>query len=283
MSSEATAAAPTSVGAVGGRVELHGISGIRFFATLLLCAGHATESLWIASGDEAQWFRRDTCSWLKRASKDMVSFYFVLAGFTMTWGYMKRDFETWESRLTYWRRRIARFYPDYLISTVVGVTLHSQWVFGCHSMSLAMFLFNVLALTLLPAWFFGLGEGFVNGPSWFMGTLFWLWILFPFILKPVKSLFSNDTSVSFIGKLFVLYLLALVPFCITFAASAPGAMDTPLLSMFPSWGALHWTIKAHPLARLPEFVMGMGLAVRILTPSEYAEIGGNGKGAWWSG
>ena len=55
-------------------------------------SAHAIESLWLADGGEAEWFRRDTCVVFKRISKDFVCFYLVLAGFVMTWGYMGRYF-----------------------------------------------------------------------------------------------------------------------------------------------------------------------------------------------
>lgn len=113
-----------------GRVELNAISGARWFATTSLVMGepaahflcpstslmcechesdpypcfccqtsaHAIESLWLADGGECEWFRTDTCVWFKRISKDFVCFYLVLAGFTMTWGYMGR-YSSWPPSL----------------------------------------------------------------------------------------------------------------------------------------------------------------------------------------
>ncbi len=72
------------------RIELDAVSGLRFFATLCLVSGRAIENLWMDSGTEAEFLSLRLCTGLHLGAKDVVSFYYILSGFTMTWGYISR-------------------------------------------------------------------------------------------------------------------------------------------------------------------------------------------------
>ena len=86
--------------AAAGRIELTAVSGLRFFATLCLVCGRAIEALWIDEGSEGRFFNTTLCSGFHTMAKDVVSFYYMLSGFTMCWGYLSRDFESADTR---WR------------------------------------------------------------------------------------------------------------------------------------------------------------------------------------
>lgn len=120
------------------------------------------------SGTDGQFFNLTLCTGLHLLAKDVVSFYYILSGFTMTWGYISRyvfaewphgpwlslphafclvlspidfpcirlttlphrDFDSHEVRWRYWVRRFARFYPDFAISSVVTFALKTTYMFG---------------------------------------------------------------------------------------------------------------------------------------------------------
>ncbi|KAJ1471480.1 hypothetical protein T484DRAFT_1916237 [Baffinella frigidus] len=65
-----------------GRIELHALSGARFWVMGALVVHRAILSLWLADGAEA--LSVHICAVLHFASKDLVSLYFILSGFSMT-------------------------------------------------------------------------------------------------------------------------------------------------------------------------------------------------------
>lgn len=44
------------------------------------------------------------------------------------------------------------------------------------------------------------------------------------------------------------------------------------------WQKIRWTVKAFPLCRMAEFVIGIALALRVKGRSEYVQIDGGGDG-----
>lgn len=240
------------------RIELDAVSGLRFFATLCLVSGRAIENLWMDSGTDGQFFNLTLCTGLHLLAKDVVSFYYILSGFTMTWGYISRDFDSHEVRWRYWVRRFARFYPDFAISSVVTFALKTTYMFGCHEFGLAKWIFSGTSLLLFSAWYrFIPGSGYVNGPVWFIVTLFWLWVFFPFLLEPVKNAFRTGGWGMFVAKILLLWVLSLVPW--TFISE-------------DNEGWIRWGLRSFPLLRIPEFVMGMALAIRVDNDKEEEDM-----------
>mmetsp|Transcript_17735 Transcript_17735/g.36352 ORF Transcript_17735/g.36352 Transcript_17735/m.36352 type:complete len:461 (+) Transcript_17735:108-1490(+) len=231
------------------RIELDAVSGLRFFATLCLVSGRAIENLWMDSGTEAEFLNLRLCTGLHLGAKDVVSFYYILSGFTMTWGYISRDFDSHDVRWRYWVRRFARFYPDFAISTVATFALKTTYFFGCHEFGPWKWISTGTSLFLFTAWYrFIPGSGYVNGPVWFIVTLFWLWVFFPFLLEPVKSQFRSGGWGLFMAKMAGLWAISLLPW----AFISPDNV---------SW--IRWGLRSFPLLRIPEFVMGMALALRV--------------------
>jgi peptidoglycan/LPS O-acetylase OafA/YrhL len=245
-----------------GRVDLHAISGARFWATATLVVHRAILSLWVADGVGAAAISVHICAFLHFASKDIVSFYFILSGFTMTWGYVSRDLEDSAVRNRFWLRRLARFYPDFFLGTTGAWFLNLPWVFGCSAFSLWNTLYNVGSLLLVTCWFKIAvpGSQDANGPAWFMVTLVWLWLIFPFIRGPVSGFFSGDAT-QFWVKLSVLWALTIGMWgCLN------GSLffhEDEELSGTNNISNLQWSLKMIPLLRLPEFVFGMAIAVRV--------------------
>jgi len=232
-----------------GRIELTAVSGMRFFATFSLVCGRAIENLWIDEGTDGKLFNQTICSGLHTLAKDVVSFYYILSGFTMCWGYLSRDFNTDEVRWRYWTRRFARFYPDFFLSTVVTFLLKLPYFFGCHDYGWPSWLSNASSLLLFTAWYrFIPGTGYINGPVWFIVTLFWLWVFFPYLLKPVKMVFANCGWADFMAKLALVWVISLLPWSI---------IDEENLE------ALRWGLRCFPILRIPEFVIGMAIALRV--------------------
>ena len=286
------------------RIELTAVSGIRFFATAFMVMGRAIENLWIDSGEDAKFVSTTICSGLHTGAKDMVSFYFMLSGFTMTWGYLNREFGNDEVRWRYWVRRFARFYPDFALSSVLCYFAKQPYFFGCHDYGWWSFASNAASLLMLSAWYRIVpGTGYRNGPVWFIVTLFWLWIFFPYLLAPVKSVFKRSNWHQFVQKFLLLWVISLIPW--TFitpeniswirtppppAPIASSPLDLPVTKHDSAVALDHnpthqlppagWPLRCFPPLRLPEFVMGMALALRVSQDRrEQLEEGEKGRDA----
>ncbi|KAJ1484229.1 hypothetical protein T484DRAFT_1797772 [Baffinella frigidus] len=151
------------------RVDLHGISGMRFWMTLLLVCRRSFAFLIPVMGSGGP-----ACSLLNFASHDLVSAYFILAGFVMQWGYHGRSMEGAEAFWRFLSRRLSRFYPDFLISSLLAYVFSLPFVFGC-TFKLASLWWNALALSLLHVWVRVWTPEMMpaNGPAWFIVTLVW--------------------------------------------------------------------------------------------------------------
>ncbi|EKX46690.1 hypothetical protein GUITHDRAFT_107472 [Guillardia theta CCMP2712] len=232
-----------------GRIELTAVSGMRFFATLFLVCGRSIETLWIDSGSEAKFLSVTLCSGLHLGAKDVVSFYYVLSGFTLAWGYGNRDLDSSEVRWRYWTRRFVRFYPDFAISTIVTFLLKQPFFFGCHDYGWPSWVSQGTSLLLFTAWYrFIPGSGYINGPVWFIVTLFWLWIFFPYLFGASKKVFENVSWSTFLLKMLALWVISLVPWAFIDESN----VDT-----------LRWALRCFPILRIPEFVCGIALALRV--------------------
>jgi len=103
----------------------------------------------------------------------LVVFFFVLSGFVLTLGYAKRDSGkvTW---LPFIVRRLARFYPLYLVAVLAMVPF--RFGEGVHTLrGLA------IGLTLLQTWVPKYALAFQE-PAWAMSVMFAFYILFPLVL-----------------------------------------------------------------------------------------------------
>jgi len=83
---------------------------------------------------------------------------------------------------------------------------------------------------------------------WFIVTLFWLWVFFPFLLEPVKNAFRGGGWGTFLAKLSLVWVISLIPW--TFISE-------------DNVHQIRWGLRCFPLLRVPEFVMGMALALRV--------------------
>eukprot|EP00291_Cryptomonas_curvata_P000940 CAMPEP_0172189302 /NCGR_PEP_ID=MMETSP1050-20130122/22442_1 /TAXON_ID=233186 /ORGANISM="Cryptomonas curvata, Strain CCAP979/52" /LENGTH=259 /DNA_ID=CAMNT_0012863969 /DNA_START=67 /DNA_END=842 /DNA_ORIENTATION=- len=253
----------------GRRIELNAMNGLRVWATFFMVLGRAVESLWIDSSGQSNWLDIYACSTLRRMADDLVCFYFVLSGFTIAWGYQSRDFESSSVKYRYWIGRIERFYPDFFISSVV--TIIGTVFVGCQPLYPLDLVFNIAQLLLVGGWLAWLpypSVGNLNGPVWFIVALDCIWILFPWLVRPVRAAFHRDAAPAFLAKLAALWLLSLAPWAL-------------LLSLRGSYAALGyrsyeealWAFKAFPLFRLPEFLIGMAVALRVRDASADAAAG----------
>lgn len=104
-----------------------------------------------------------------------VTFFFVLSGFVLVWSYGPHV-----KTSTFWRRRAARIYPVYLVTTLIAASL----------LGVVNEPFSVVALVadiaLLQAWDWGDHVRFaINGVSWSLSDEAFFYAIFPAIALPL--------------------------------------------------------------------------------------------------
>jgi peptidoglycan/LPS O-acetylase OafA/YrhL len=191
---------------------LHSLNAIRVIAEFLVVHCH------VAGVMHAENVVRGYCV------DDLMSLFFVLSGFVAM--HSNPTGEAWG----FWRRRMGKTYPTFLICLLADLPGAFVSQFRCPG-------FEFLAVSqalLVSPWLGGCHMVEVNGVSWYLGTLFWLWLAFPVIHGGVSMACRRwGPWASILGA----YTLSLAGF----------ACATPLYAQHS---------RGLPILRTGEFVMG---------------------------
>ena len=158
-----------------------------------------------------------------------VALFFVLSGFILTW-----TADPARSRAGFYVRRVARIYPDHLVTLVVALVV--ALVVGSPAVTGRVVGANVL---LVQAWSFDPTVAYgLNGVAWSLSCELAFYLAVPFLL-PLLRRWSPRT------RLVVALVALAVPLVATIVAPAT-----------------YQVLYHFPLARFPEFVLGVvaGLA-----------------------
>ncbi len=107
-----------------------------------------------------------------------VAFFFVLSGYGLMSGYGARAAVGTLNFAGFVRRRLSRIYPMHLIALAVAFAA-MPWAF-------ADLKADILSVLLLQSWtsaYFA-----ANGPAWFLSTLVFLYLLFPWLARRVATM-----------------------------------------------------------------------------------------------
>jgi peptidoglycan/LPS O-acetylase OafA/YrhL len=167
-----------------------------------------------------------------------VSFFFMLSGFVLAWTYQPGD-----TVRDFYRRRIARILPAYLIVTAAALVFVIT-VLDVHGT--VPLLKTIFPATLLQAWVpepsvYGAG----NWVAWSMSAEVFFYALFPLLIGPVMRLDRRR-------------LVWLMGACAVVAILAPLTLQPSAETEFT-----FWVIYINPLYRLLEFVIGMCICALI--------------------
>jgi peptidoglycan/LPS O-acetylase OafA/YrhL len=175
------------------------------------------------------------------AGPQMVTFFFVLSGFSLMLAYSgNRAF----SHRTYWTNRVARILPVYLIGIGVALVVNP---FDEKPFTLTgLFLHLTFTHALIPTY-----PLTINGPAWFMSVVVIFYALFPFVLKGIKKLSPRPERL--IASAFLLWLLT--------QAVLAHFMTSGFYKGFPS--ASHDLIFYFPAVHFSSFLLGIAAAYGI--------------------
>jgi hypothetical protein len=170
--------------------------------------------------------------------EDLMSLFFVLSGFVAM-----HTHPASVQAMPYYRKRIGKSYPTYviwLLADLPGAYISQHHCNGYEYLSLTQ-------LIPISPW---LGSSHilnVNGVSWYMATLFWLWLIFPLLHTPISMACDKLNPWAVVLLAYALSLLACV-------------LTVPLY---------YQHIRTLPVLRVFEFIMGACSALAINTKTHW--------------
>jgi peptidoglycan/LPS O-acetylase OafA/YrhL len=178
-----------------------------------------------------------------------VSFFIMLSGFVLAYNYAGRAREGKLDKVRFWKARLTRLYPVYLLSLALGwQTFQGERIAHSHLM---FWLGAVLTPVLLQGWIPEIAT-FGNTPAWTMSAEAAYYVVFPWLAsvrRPVRI------AVHF-WRLGALWLLGMIPGALYVFFNPDGIAHVDRFSSAPWLQALKFT----PLPHLPSFVFGVMLA-----------------------
>lgn len=233
------------------RPQLQALTSLRFVAALCIVVLHATNHGLLPQA----WAQ--LLDWSKA-----VSFFFVLSGFVLTYAYAGRRY----TLAGFWRARFARIWPAAAASILVVPLLLPRNLFLPDPASgwtmaggLMVCLFGLQAWVPVPAVFFGL-----NAVTWSISVEAAFYGFFPVL--------QRLSSRALLQVLALLMAFGLGLAWVVSIAQVPGFSPQTLNQ--PVWQG--W-VYVNPLARLPEFVIGIA-AGRVFLTGVFQRL----AAGWWA-
>lgn len=206
--------------------QLPSLTGLRWIAAFLVFGLHVNVAEYFGGRAGGVVLQLFT------AGRTGVSFFFILSGFILTWSARPAD-----RARGFWRRRAARIYPVHIATLVLALVMAFTIAPGMR-VSVGAALAN---LFLLQSWTSS-GPAQLNPVSWSLACEAFFYALFPLLAIGVRRCPVWLTA-TFAGLTTVL------------------AMVLPVIN---DHVGLFWSIYYDPLARLPEFLVGMLLARLVM-------------------
>jgi peptidoglycan/LPS O-acetylase OafA/YrhL len=239
------------------RPRLPALTSLRFFAAFHVVIFHFL-AMQIIRGPA--WYQK-----LSSIGYVGVSFFFVLSGFILVYTYAGRPMILKD----FWRARFARIYPAYAFSLLVT----GPWFFfAVLTMDIPFFawakahlkLTSSLVVTLLQAWVPQAALSW-NPVAWSLSAEAFFYLLFPFLL--VFLIRRSPPQ---------LFLIAAGSWLATLALSGSYVLRNPdhLTVVNADVLGASWlnALKFNPLARLPEFLLGMACGFLFLRSQKESRL-----------
>jgi peptidoglycan/LPS O-acetylase OafA/YrhL len=231
------------------RPRLPALTSLRFFAAFHVVIFHF-QAMQIVFGPA--WFQK-----LSSIGYVGVSFFFVLSGFILVYTYAGRPMNV----KNFWRARFARIYPAYAFSLLVTAPF---FFFAVLTLNIPFFawakshlkLASILVASLLQAWVPQAALSW-NAVAWSLSVEALFYLLFPFLLLLLVR--RSQPQLFLIATASWLTSLALSGSYVLLNPDHLTVANSDVLGSF-------WlnALKFHPLARLPEFLLGMACGFLFL-------------------
>ncbi len=231
------------------RPRLPALTSLRFFAAFHVVIFHF-QAMQIFIGPA--WFQK-----LSSIGYVGVSFFFVLSGFILVYTYAGRPMIL----KNFWRARFARIYPAYAFSLLVTAPF---FFYAALTMSIPFFVWakahlklaSALVLSLLQAWVPPAALTW-NAVAWSLSVEAFFYVLFPFLLLVIVR--RSQQQLLLIAAASWLTSLVFSGSYVVLNPDHLSVVNADVLGAF-------WlnALKFNPLARLPEFLLGMACGFLFL-------------------
>lgn len=231
------------------RPRLPALTSLRFFAAFHVVTFHLL-AMQVFLGPA--WFQK-----LSSVGYVGVSFFFVLSGFILVYTYAGRPLNL----ASFWRARFARIYPAYAFSLLITAPF---FFFAVAKLDIPFLAWSKTHLKLAIGLVLGLLQAWVpsaalswNAVAWSLSVEAFFYLLFPFLL------------VLFLGRSWPqLFVIAAASWLASLTLSIGYVVRNPdhLVVIDSNVFAAFWlnALKFSPLARLPEFLLGMACGFLFL-------------------
>lgn len=211
-------------------MRLDRLTSLRFFAAMAVFCFHATAFF---TGST-----REVLDTIFGQGRSGVTFFFVLSGFVLAWSARPGD-----KASGFYRRRFVRIYPAYIVALAIAAAL--------------LLLRDPEALQrgpltpfLLQAWVPDSSSYFaINVPAWSLSVEAFFYLVFPLAILGLRRLSSRALWIG-------CALLVSTTTAVAFYASLTTGPSELSSNSFAVWFAVYF-----PVARLPEFLLGVSLAL----------------------
>ncbi|WP_405793820.1 acyltransferase family protein [Streptomyces sp. NBC_01506] len=228
------------------RRDLPALTGLRFFAALLVFLAHA--SLLYNPLDMSvpinlyrdQAIADNMAKIFAPAGFVGVSFFFVLSGFVLTWSRREKDTVT-----AFWRRRLLKIFPNHLVTWALTMILFAAAYTPVHAWLPNLFLLHSFSPRSDT-------NNSVNVPAWSLCSELLFYLLFPLIIRPLLRIADRRLWLWAGGAVAGVAVIALLAQYVIPAGQSFALAPMPMTKM--------WFGYLFPPSRLFEFVLGILLA-----------------------
>jgi peptidoglycan/LPS O-acetylase OafA/YrhL len=169
-----------------------------------------------------------------------VSFFFVLSGFVLTWASRPG-----QRPGRFIRRRMVKILPNHVVTWAVAMVLVPGAAAGVFVPVVNLLLLHPYFSD--PAVFIS-----VNSPSWSLGCELLFYVLFPFLIRPVRRIAAS--------RLWLWAAVLIGAMVVVAVANYLFVPDSPKSGLLPMAVPQQWFGYIFPVPRMFEFGLGMMLA-----------------------
>ena len=243
--------------------QLGALTGIRFFLALWVVVYHQGDSLTQAIGGPSELHREIEC--LVWTGYSAVSAFFILSGFVLAYNYDLGTLLQAPNAVRFGIARFSRIYPAYLAGLVMLIPFAIyQVVAGVQGGMPAGVMNFILNLALLQAWVPAAVLSW-NFPGWSLSNEAFFYAILPVVGFGIAWFAEGQgrrVVLRTMGLAAALWILSLVMPLFAILQPIPHFGDAPAVDReYLQQSAWAGIICYNPLLRLPEFCIGVVLAV----------------------
>jgi peptidoglycan/LPS O-acetylase OafA/YrhL len=226
--------------------RLPSLTGMRFVAAFLVFVFHVAYQF--PFGDQA--VATDYSKVVANAGQAGVGFFFILSGFILTWTIRPRD-----RARSFWRRRAAKIYPNYVIAWVATLALILATGQSVNPLT------AVANLFLLQSWVPRVSVIFsMDDVSWTLSCEALFYLSFPLLYLLISRIPASRLWAAAGVLVAAIWLMPVI------ATVLPGQ---PKFFVTPVWQL--WLVYIFPLTRALDFALGMVMA-RVVQSGKWIRL-----------